>query len=292
MITEFLQSGEVLEKTSDVMQIVSEGKMESMLKELISYSIHAGKNILLAVAIYFAGKFVINLVNRVVNQMLERRNVDPTIKSFLKSFVNILLTVLLAITVVSALGVNTTSFAALLASFGVAAGMALSGNLQNLAGGIIILLLRPFRVGDLIEAQGTVGTVKEIQTIHTVLLTADNKQIFLPNGSLSSGNIVNYSKMDTRRVDLTIGVEYGTDVDKVLMALKGLAAADARILPDPAPFFALSELADSSVNYTVRLWVKSADYNDVTFDMTRRIYEEFNKQGIGFPFPQLQIHNS
>ncbi len=292
MITEFLQSGEVLEKTSDVMQIVSEGKMESMLKELISYSIHAGKNILLAVAIYFAGKFVINLVNRVVNQMLERRNVDPTIKSFLKSFVNILLTVLLAITVVSALGVNTTSFAALLASFGVAAGMALSGNLQNLAGGIIILLLRPFRVGDLIEAQGTVGTVKEIQTIHTVLLTADNKQIFLPNGSLSSGNIVNYSKMDTRRVDLTIGVEYGTDVDKVLVALKGLAAADARILPDPAPFFALSELADSSVNYTVRLWVKSADYNDVTFDMTRRIYEEFNKQGIGFPFPQLQIHNS
>jgi small conductance mechanosensitive channel len=292
MITEFLQSGEVVEKTSDVMQIVSEGKMESMLKELISYSINAGKNILLAVAIYFAGKFVINLVNRVVNQMLERRNVDPTIKSFLKSFVNILLTVLLAITVVSALGVNTTSFAALLASFGVAAGMALSGNLQNLAGGIIILLLRPFRVGDVIEAQGTVGTVKEIQTIHTVLLTVDNKQIFLPNGSLSSGNIINYSKMDTRRVDLTIGVEYGTDVDKVLNALKGLAAADARILRDPAPFFALCELADSSVNYTVRLWVKSADYYGVTFDMTRRIYEEFNKQGIGFPFPQLQIHNS
>lgn len=292
MMTEFLQSVEVLEKTAGVMQIISENKMETLLKELINYSIIAGKNILLAVVIYFVGKVAINLVNKIVNQMLERKNVDATIKSFLKSFVNILLTILLAITVVSALGVNTTSFAALLASIGVAAGMALSGNLQNLAGGIIILLLKPFKVGDLIEAQGTTGTVKEIQTIHTILLTPDNKQVFLPNGSLSSGNIVNYNKMMTRRVDLTIGVEYGTDVDKVLKALKNLAENDKRVLSTPAPLFVLSELADSSVNYSVRLWVKSEDYSNVYFDMTRKIYEEFNKQGIGFPFPQLQIHNS
>ena len=292
MMTEFLQSGEVLAKTADVMQIISEDKMETLLKELINYSMIAGKNILLAVVIYFIGKFAINLVNKIVNQMLERKNVDATIKSFLRSFVNILLTILLAITVVSALGVNTTSFAALLASIGVAAGMALSGNLQNLAGGIIILLLKPFKVGDLIEAQGTTGTVKEIQTIHTILLTSDNKLVFLPNGSLSSGNIINYNKMMTRRVDFTIGVEYGTDVDKVLKALKNLAENDKRVLPTPAPLFVLSELADSSVNYSMRLWVKSEDYNNVYFDMTRKIYEEFNKQGIGFPFPQLQIHNT
>jgi len=291
-MTEFLQSGEVLAKTADVMQIISEDKMETLLKELINYSIIAGKNILLAVVIYFIGKFAINLVNKIVNQMLERKNVDATIKSFLRSFVNILLTILLAITVVSALGVNTTSFAALLASIGVAAGMALSGNLQNLAGGIIILLLKPFKVGDLIEAQGTTGTVKEIQTIHTILLTSDNKLVFLPNGSLSSGNIINYNKMMTRRVDFTIGVEYGTDVDKVLKALKNLAENDKRVLPTPTPLFVLSELADSSVNYSMRLWVKSEDYNNVYFDMTRKIYEEFNKQGIGFPFPQLQIHNT
>ncbi len=291
-MTEFLQSGEVLAKTADVMQIISEDKMETLLKELINYSMIAGKNILLAVVIYFIGKFAINLVNKIVNQMLERKNVDATIKSFLRSFVNILLTILLAITVVSALGVNTTSFAALLASIGVAAGMALSGNLQNLAGGIIILLLKPFKVGDLIEAQGTTGTVKEIQTIHTILLTSDNKLVFLPNGSLSSGNIINYNKMMTRRVDFTIGVEYGTDVDKVLKALKNLAENDKRVLPTPAPLFVLSELADSSVNYSMRLWVKSEDYNNVYFDMTRKIYEEFNKQGIGFPFPQLQIHNT
>lgn len=291
-MTEFLQSGEVLAKTADVMQIISEDKMETLLKELINYSMIAGKNILLAVVIYFIGKFAINLVNKIVNQMLERKNVDATIKSFLRSFVNILLTILLAITVVSALGVNTTSFAALLASIGVAAGMALSGNLQNLAGGIIILLLKPFKVGDLIEAQGTTGTVKEIQTIHTILLTSDNKLVFLPNGSLSSGNIINYNKMMTRRVDFTIGVEYGTDVDKVLKALKNLAENDKRVLPTPTPLFVLSELADSSVNYSMRLWVKSEDYNNVYFDMTRKIYEEFNKQGIGFPFPQLQIHNT
>jgi small conductance mechanosensitive channel len=222
--------------------------------------------------------------------MLERKNVDATIQSFLKSFVSILLNVLLIITVVSALGINTTSFAALLASFGVAAGMALSGNLQNLAGGLIILLFKPFKVGDVIEAQGVLGSVKEIQIIHTILQTPDNKEIFLPNGSLSSGSITNYSKMDTRRVDFTVSVEYGTDVEKVMNALRDIANADSRVLKDPEAFIALSSLADSSVNFTFRVWVKGSDYWPVYFTLNKQIYEEFNRQGIGFPFPQLQIH--
>lgn len=285
-----LQANEVAKKTSGMIEAVSDGKIDTLLKQLISMGVELGKSILLAIAIYIAGKFIIKLINKVVRQMLERRGVDATIQSFLKSFVSILLNILLIITVISALGVNTTSFAALLASVGVAAGMALSGNLQNLAGGLIILLFKPFKVGDFIEAQGTMGTVKEIQIIHTILQTVDNKEIFLPNGSLSSGSITNYNKMGTRRVDFTVSVEYGTDVEKVLNALKSIAVSDERILKDPAPFYALSALADSSVNFTFRVWVNSADYWGVYFDVNKRIYEDFNRIGISFPFPQLQIH--
>lgn len=285
-----LQANEVVEKTSGMIEAVSDGKIDTLLKQLISMGVELGKSILLAIAIYIAGKFIIKLINKVVRQMLERRGVDATIQSFLKSFVSILLNILLIITVISALGVNTTSFAALLASVGVAAGMALSGNLQNLAGGLIILLFKPFKVGDFIEAQGTMGTVKEIQIIHTILQTVDNKEIFLPNGSLSSGSITNYNKMGTRRVDFTVSVEYGTDVEKVLNALKSIAVSDERIQKDPAPFYALSALADSSVNFTFRVWVNSADYWGVYFDVNKRIYEDFNRIGISFPFPQLQIH--
>ena len=285
-----LQANEVVEKTSGVIEAVSGGKIDTLLKQLMTTGVEIGKSILLAIAIYIAGKFVIKLINRLTRQMLERKNVDPTIQSFLKSFVSILLNVLLIIMVISALGVDTTSFAALLASIGVAAGMALSGNLQNLAGGLIILLFKPFKVGDFIEAQGTMGKVKEIQIIHTILLTVDNKEIYLPNGSLSSGSITNYSKMATRRVDFTVSVEYGTDVEKVMNALKAIANSDERILKDPEPFCALSALADSSVNFTFRVWVNGADYWPVFFDLNKQIYEEFNSQDIKFPFPQLQIH--
>ena len=289
MIT-LLQAEEVVEKTTGVIKAVSDGNFDTLLNKLISLGVDAGKSILLAIVIYIAGRFIINLITRLVRQMLERKNVDATIQSFLKSFVSILLNLLLVITVVSALGINTTSFAALLASFGVAAGMALSGNLQNLAGGLIILLFKPFKVGDVIEAQGVLGSVKEIQIIHTILQTPDNKEIFLPNGSLSSGSITNYSKMDTRRVDFTVSVEYGTDVEKVMNALRGIANADSRVLKDPEAFIALSGLADSSVNFTFRVWVKGSDYWPVYFELNKQIYEEFNRQGIGFPFPQLQIH--
>ena len=290
MMITLLQANEVTEKTSGLIKAVSAGEIDLLLKQLVSMGVEVGKSILLAIVIYIAGKFVIKLINKLIRRTLEHKNVDSTIQSFLKSFVSILLNVLLIITVISALGVNTTSFAALLASFGVAAGMALSGNLQNLAGGLIILLFKPFKVGDFVEAQGSMGTVKEIQIIHTILQTVDNKEIYLPNASLSSGSITNYSKMGTRRVDFTVNVEYGTDVEKVMNALKAIAESDERILKEPAPFYALSALAESSVNFTFRVWVNSADYWPVFFDLNKKIYEDFNRQDIKFPFPQLQIH--
>lgn len=280
------------EGATELAQSAQNVNLEKVIQQIITFSVDAGKSILLAAVIFIAGRFLISVINRLVVQMMERRKIDATIQSFLRSFINILLTILLLISVVSALGVNTTSFAALLASAGVAIGMALSGNLQNLAGGLIILLFKPYKVGDYIDAQGVSGTVKEIQIFHTVLTTPDNKIIYVPNGSLSSGSVTNYSLSALRRVDWTIGVEYGTEIEKVRQTALDLIKKDSRILTDPAPFIALSALADSSVNITIRAWTKNEDYWGVFFDMNQNIYEVFNKEGIAFPFPQVTVHQA
>lgn len=266
--------------------------LTQFLQQALGFCVEAGKTILVAIIIYIVGRFVVSIINKLLSNALDRRNLDPSIKTFLKSFVNIMLTVLLIIAVVSALGINTTSFAALLASFGVAAGMALSGNLSNFAGGLIILLLKPFRVGDYIEAQGFAGTVSEILIFNTVLKTVDNKVIYLPNGALSSGSITNYSREGQRRVDFTVSVEYGQDVDKVKSVLLEIFAKDSRILTEPAPFVALAAMSASSVDLTARVWVNAADYWAVFFETQETIYAEFNKRGISFPFPQLTIHKA
>ena len=284
-----LQADPTLAATEAV-KALEKGELSQVLQQVTTLCIEAGKSILLAILIFVVGRYLIKFINKMIGRMMERKKVEPTIQSFLKSFINVLLTILLIITTVSALGVNTTSFAALLASAGVAVGMALSGNLQNLAGGIILLLFKPYKVGDYIEAQGVSGTVKEIQIFHTIILTVDNKQVYVPNGALSSGSVINYSSEPLRRVDITVGVEYGTEVEVVKQALEDIIKADDRILTDPEPFVALGNLSASSIDFTVRTWVKGADYWPVYFDLTRNVYEEFNRRGIGFPFPQVQIH--
>ncbi len=262
----------------------------NVLQQLMNWALDAGRHILVAAVVYFVGRYVIKFLNFLVNQMLERRKVETSVTTFLKSFVNILLQVLLIISVLGALGVNTTSFAALLASFGVAIGMALSGNLQNFAGGIVILFLKPYKVGDWIETQGTAGTVIAIQIFHTILLTADGKQIYVPNGALSSGSITNFSQTPTRRVDWSVSVEYDEDMDRVRRVAEELMKSDKRILPIPEPVVYLKELADSSVDMILRAWVNNDDYWDVLFDVNERIYKTFNAEGIKFPFPQITVH--
>lgn len=279
-----------LKAGKEVIEAAKSGQVDQLIDQVTAMGLQAGKSLLLAVVVAVVGRYAIKFINKFVAGMLERRNVEPTVQSFLKSFVNILLVTLLIITVVGTLGVNTTSLAALLASAGLAVGMALSGNLQNLAGGLILLFFKPFKVGDFIEAQGVSGIVKAIQTFHTVLTTTDNKEMFIPNGPLSSGNVTNYTKNALRRVDFTVSVEYGTDVQKVKEVTLNLLKTDDRILQEPAPFIALKELASSSVDFTVRVWTKATDYWNVFFETNERIYAEFNKVGIKFPFPQLQIH--
>ena len=268
-------------------------RLEGVLKSLIEHSAELGFAIIKAVIVFVVGRMIINLLNKLLKNILIKRNFDPSVKSFVSSLVNVTLTILLIISIVGALGVQTTSFAALLASAGVAVGMALSGNLSNFAGGLIVLLFKPYKVGDFIDYQGQSGTVREIQMFHTILKTTDNKVIYIPNGSLSSGVIVNYSNQQTRRIDWVFGVDYGTDYDHVKQVLETILAKETRILQEPdKPFIALTALADSSVNILVRVWVKSEDYWSVYFDMNKTVYEVFNKEGINFPFPQLTVHQA
>ncbi len=266
--------------------------LNDVLLNLWAGSLDLGRRILAALLIFIIGRLIISFLNKLVARILQRRKVDAGVQSFVRSLVHILLMILLVIAVISKLGIETTSFAALLASAGVAVGMALSGNLQNFAGGLIILIFRPYKVGDWIEAQNESGTVREIQIFHTILTTADNKTVYIPNGSASSGVIVNYSHEETRRVDWVIGVEYGEDYARVEEVARHIVAAEKRILSTPAPFIALDALDASSVNVRIRVWVKNSDYWGVYYDVQRAIYEEFNKAGIGFPFPQLTIHTA
>ena len=275
-------------------QAAEEGfsKVQILIQQLIDWGVGAGGRIIGAIIIFVVGRFLISFIKKLLAKILSKRQIEPSIQSFVKSLVNILLTILLIIAVIGKLGVETTSFAALLASAGVAIGMALSGNLQNFAGGLIVLLFRPFKVGDWIESQGVSGTVREIQIFHTILTTADNKVIYIPNGALSSGTVTNYSRENTRRVDWIIGVEYGENYDKVESTVRRILAADKRILNTPEPFIALHALDASSVNIVIRVWVKSSDYWGVYFDMNKTIYTVFNEEGIGFPFPQLTVHQA
>ena len=272
--------------------LASNPRLENAINSLIEQGSHLGWTIIKAILVFIVGRFVIQMINKLVRRILTKRDFDPSVKTFVGSLVNVTLMILLIISVVGALGVQTTSFAALLASAGVAVGMALNGNLSNFAGGLIILLFKPYKVGDYIESQGVGGTVREIQIFHTILLTADNKNIYIPNGSLSSGVVTNIGREPTRRVEWTFGVDYGSDYEHVKRVIESVLAQDARILNEPAPFIALSALADSSVNVVVRAWVKSPDYWGVYFDTNKAIYATFNAQGIGFPFPQLTVHQA
>lgn len=274
------------------LNILLSTKLDLFLDKLLDFSVNAGKNIFIACLIYSIGCFIIKQINRLVAKILEKRKVEPSVQTFLKSLVKILLNMILAFAVISKLGVETTSFAALMASAGVAIGMALSGNLSNFAGGLIILVFKPFKVGDYIEGPDVNGTVKEIQIFHTILSTLDNRMIYVPNGILNNNAITNYSKQETRRVDWVFGVEYGEEIGKVRAVIQRIIKNDSRILDTPAPLIALSTLNASSVDITVRVWVKASDYWSVLFDINEIVYDTFNKEGINFPFPQLTVHQT
>ncbi len=254
-----------------------------------------GLKVVAALVIYFVGAWLIKLIKKLLKKVFEKRSTEKAVASFVTSLVSITLTVLLIIITIGALGINTTSLAALLAAGGMALGLALNGTVQNFAGGIMILIFKPFRDGDYISAAGYSGTVTKMSIVSTTITTVDNRAIVIPNGTLFGAAVDNYSSNELRRVDWTVGVSYGSDSAKVIEVLKGIVDADPRVLTTatgaPAdPFIALSSLDDSAITFTVRVWVKQADYWGVFFDGNKNIYEELPKKGIEFPFPQMDVH--
>ncbi|MCT4622344.1 MAG: mechanosensitive ion channel [Schleiferiaceae bacterium] len=253
---------------------------------IVSYGIQ----IVIAIVILIIGLWVVKIIQSGIRKGLEKKGTDPSLQGFTLSLTGMALKIMLVIAVISQLGVETTSFIAVLGAAGLAVGMALSGTLQNFAGGAMILIFKPFKVGDFIEAQGYSGSVSEIQIFVTILKTPDNKTIIIPNGGLSTGSLINYSAEPTRRVDWTFGIGYGDDANKAQEVIKGLLDADNRVMKDPAIFVEVSELADSSVNFATRAWVKAEDYWGVYFDMNKKVYEEFDKVGLNIPYPQMDVH--
>ena len=247
-------------------------------------------NIAIAIAIFYVGKLLVGFLVRGVRKVMRRQEVDKTLETFVCNFLRIALMIVVAVAAISQLGIETTSFIAIFGAAGLAVGLALQGSLSNFAAGVLIVLFRPYRVGDFVEAAGVAGTVEQVQILTTVLKTPDNKQIIVPNSQIMDSIITNYSVKDTRRVDMKVGVSYEDDLDKVHKVLNELVAAEDRILDDPACTIAVAELADSSVNFVLRPWVKAEDYWGVHFDMTEAIKKRFDKEGITFPFPQQDVY--
>lgn len=272
------------------MENLSSLSLDTAISKLIDLSISLGSKLLIAIIVFFIGRWLVRKCCRLVVRIMEKKQVEASLFSFIRSLVNITLNFLFVIILISILGIETSSFIALFASAGVAVGMALSGTLQNFAGGVMILLFKPFKVGDFIEAQGQSGTVKEIQIFNTIMATADNKIIIIPNGGLSTGIMKNYSKEENRRVDWEFGIGYGDSYDKAKMVITKLIESDSRILKDPAYFIALTSLGESSVNIVVRAWVKAPDYWGVFFDMNEKVYKTFAEENLSIPFPQMDVH--
>lgn len=259
----------------------------SMLAE---WGIEIAAKIAIALVIYFIGRWLIGRLIKIVNKICDKRGVEISLQRFFDNMIKVVLYICLVLMVVGVLGIDTTSLIAMFASASLAIGMALSGTMQNFAGGVMILLLRPYRIGDYIEAQGQAGTIKEITLFNTVILTVDNKTIYVPNSTISSGIINNYSQSATRRVDWNVTISYGDDVEAARRAMMAMMSEDKRIKQDPAPVVYVSSLGENAVNLAVRAWVDNADYWDVFFELNERIYNELPKHGLHFPFPQLSVY--
>lgn len=285
-------SGEVVDalKTTGVVEKLSGMTPDEIMHAITALCITLMGKFVKVLLIWFVGRWIVRKVVKLIKKIMVKRKVNASVSSFVSSMIDVVAMAVIIIMIISVLGIDTSSFIALFASAGVAVGMALSGTLQNFAGGVMILLFRPFKVGDYIEAQGIGGSVKEIQIFNTVINTPDNKIILLPNGPLSTGIINNYSREPLRRLDLTFSVAYGDDYERAKAVMLRLIKEDGRALNEPAaPFVALGSLSASSIDLTVRIWCKQEDYWGMKFDLTQKVYETFPKEGLKFPYQTFTV---
>jgi small conductance mechanosensitive channel len=273
-----------------LMEELNTTQVQNYGQKAIDLMIEYAPDLIVAIIVLVVGLFIIKLIVKATNKAMERSEVDISLRKFLNRLFGMLLRVLLLISVASMVGIATTSFVAILGAAGLAVGLALQGGLANFAGGVIILIFKPFKVGDFIDAQGHMGTVSEITIFTTILKTPDNKTVIIPNGALSNGSMVNFSTEPRRRVDMDFGIGYNDDINKAKDVLKSMVDSDTRVLKDPAPQIVVGELADSSVNFKVRAWCEASDYWGIYFDMQEKVKANFDKEGISIPFPQRDIH--
>lgn len=269
------------------MEFNLDGNLWNQLSELLS---SFGISLFIALSILIIGRQVVKILIKVISTALERSNTEDTVRIFVTNLLNTLLMIVVFIAAINQLGIQTTSIIAVLGAAGLAIGLALQGSLSNFAAGILIVIYRPYKVGDYIQADNHLGTVDDIQIFSTVLKTPDNKLVIVPNGSIMNGSIVNFSNQDKRRVDIIASCSYEDDIDKVKSVLADILSKDDRILKEPKPRIAVSELADSSVNFIVRPWVKNSDYIDVYYSLLEEIKKRFDQEGIAIPYPQTDVH--
>lgn len=290
-VSKVVKNDSAIQNLADAAHRIAETPFSEWFPEMVkTYVVPFTIKLVVAIIVLIVGRWLIKIIKKGLGKMLERRKTDPSLNTFLMSLVSVLLTFFLIMSIIGILGINTSSLVALLASAGLAVGMALSGTLQNFAGGVMIMLFKPFKVGDYISAQGHEGFVQEIQIFNTHVLTTDNKSVILPNGALSTGTMTVFSKQSTRRVDWVFSIAYGDDYDKAKSVLKRLCEEDERILKTPEVFIELLKLNNSSVDLTVRAWVNTPDYWPVYFSLNERVYKVFAAEGLNIPFPQVDVH--
>lgn len=281
---------QVVEQSPTTAELIKNGQFEELLDQFLTGSIDILGKLLIALLIFFLGRWLIKQIDKVVKRMLNRKVDDIALRSFLMNILNIALFATLIILIINIVGPKTVSLAALIGSVGLALGLAVKDNLANFAGGVMLLFNKPFRGGDYIEAQGVAGTVQSVGILYTTLITFDNKTVHISNGPLSTGNIINYSTQATRRVDLTVSVEYGSDVEEVKRLLLEIAERHPQVLKDPAPLSRMVKMNDSSIDFVLRVWTLTGDFWPVTFDLNEQVYNALNANGLNIPFPQMTIH--
>ena len=283
-------AAEPVDVVKEVTSLMDPDNTSQLLQAGMDLLMQYGPRLLAAIVIFYIGKLLSKWLKRLVTRMMTRASVDPLIVSFTSSLVYMAMMVFVVVATLGQVGIQTTSFIAILGAAGLAIGLALQGSLSNFAAGFLLIIFRPFKVGDVIEAAGVTGKVDEIQIFTTTMKTPDNKTIIVPNAKLSGDNIINYSTQETRRVDMVVGVSYDADLKEVRSILNDIVNKDERILKDPEPLIVVGELADSSVNFFVRVWVNSADYWGVYFDANETVKLRMDEAGIGIPYPQRDVH--
>ena len=271
-------------------ELIKQGRFQELLDQFITFNIDLFGKLFIVIALFFVGKWLIRKIQKLMHKIFVKRSMDTALSGFLENLISVILYTLLFFLIINIVGSQTVSLAAIIGSAGLAIGLAVKDNLSNFAGGVMLLFNKPFKGGDYIQAQNTEGTVKTVGILYTTLTTADNKTIYIPNGPLSTGSIVNFSTQPTRRLELVINVDYGSDVELVKNILLDAANRHQKVLSDPQPFSRMMKMNDSSIDFVLRVWTKSEDYWDVNFDLTEQIYQELKAKGLNIPFPQVTVH--